>query len=208
MERQMSDIETDDDENGTITVDFTYDTSRDISVRTLTDQDVQQDTADTSLDRGIKDSSDLLDIDTDIRIVHDTNNKAAKTWEIQVASVGNWPEFKTKTCYKWIRIPLDGRTKVPYPCVWIRHCKKVWFLRIAYGGSGGLPADIDKIIADCAKIALIPALPILLTGNVGGAAAAFIGAFKHCIIAKGVQEAARFSAGFHSTKTCGTLRRV
>lgn len=131
-----------------------------------------------------------------------------RRWEIHVATITNWPEVKTKTCYKWVDIPFDGKVKVPYPCVWRRTCKKSWYLTIVYSGGGSLPGNIEDLIKECAKIALVPALPILLTGNVGAAVAAFLEAFKTCLIAKGVQEVSKFSAGFDTRTTCGDWQRV
>ncbi len=190
-----------------IDIDFHFDETTDVSLTELSATDIND-----VLSSGQVTEVDVLDDSDDSEenflLVHDTKNSAGKTWDIHVATIGNWPEFKTKTCYKWVRIPLNGRTKVPYPCVWRRTCKKAWYLRITYGGSVSLPKDIEKIIKDCVKVALVPALPILLTGNVGAAVAAFLAAFKKCLIAKGVQEATSFSASFYTRKTCGKWKRV
>ncbi len=132
-----------------------------------------------------------------------------RKWEMKVVSIGNWPEVKTETCYKRVRIPLDGWTKVPYPCAWRRTCNKTWYLSIVYNGAGSdLPGNIEQIIKDCAEIALIPALPLLLAGQVGAAVTAFLEAFKTCLITKGIQEVGKFSAGFDSRKTCGAWQRI
>ena len=136
------------------------------------------------------------------------SNSNGKRWEVHVATIGNWPEFKTQTCYTRIKIPFDGWTKIPYPCVWTRTCKKAWYLTITYSGSSDLPGNIERIISECAKLALVPAIPLLLAGQVGAAISAFLAGFKQCLIAKGIQEAARFGAGFDSRSTCGGWRRV
>jgi len=131
-----------------------------------------------------------------------------KTWEFKVATISNWPEFKTKTCHKRVKIPLDGSVKVPYPCIWRRTCKRSWYLVVGYSGSGDVSDNLEKIVKECAKIALIPALPILLTGNIGGAASVFLNAFRTCLIKKGIQDATKFSVSFDSRKTCGKWKRI
>lgn len=190
-----------------IQVDFVFDESSDLSINEITNAEIDKITTNTAFDE--VDNLDLIPDDFDsVLIAHDTKNALGKTWEVHVLTIGNWPEFKTKTCYKWVKIPLDGKTKVPYPCAWRRTCKRAWYLRIVYRGGNSLPSDIERIVKDCAKKALIPSVPILLTGNVGGAVAAFLESFKVCLIAKGVQHAADFSAGFDSRATCGRWKRI
>lgn len=133
--------------------------------------------------------------------------KGGRKWEAHVVTIGNWPEFKTKTCYKEVSTPF-GTIKVPYPCVWRRTCKKSWYLTITYNGSADLPGNIENILKDCAKIALVPAIPLLLVGQVGAAISAFLAAFKQCLIAKGIQEAAQFGASFNTRATHGEWKRV
>lgn len=190
-----------------IKVDFIFDETTELSFKEVSNTEIDQQTANNSYND--VDNLDLISDDSDsVVIAHDTQNVLGKTWEVHVLTVGNWPEVKTKTCYKWVKIPLDGKTKVPYPCIWRRTCKRAWYLRIVYRGGSSLPADIERIIKDCAKKALLPAVPILLTGNVGGAVAAFLQSFKACLIAKGIQHAADFSAGFDSRATCGKWKRI
>ncbi len=188
-------------------IEFNYSEDSELEIKKLSNKDI---------DSMIQESNviEVANIETvpdsfeDVEIVHDTSEKSAITWEVKVLSIGNWPEFKTKTCYKWIRIPLNGRTKVPYPCMWRRTCNKAWYLRVVFSGGVKLPDNIEKIIQECSKLALIPALPILLTGNIGGAVSAFLASFKPCLIAKGVSEAARFSVSFVSRKKCSQWKRV
>lgn len=131
-----------------------------------------------------------------------------KRWEMHVLTIGKWPEVKTETCYKKVRIPFDGWTKVPYPCVWQRTCDKSWYLTIAYSGGGSLPDRIGEIIEECAKLALIPALPLLLAGQPAAAAAAFLEAFKTCLISKGIKELSGWKVGFDARKSCGKWHRI
>lgn len=188
-------------------LEFDYSEKKDLALTKVTNKDIDENTQDNLLIE-VDDIETVPDIIKDIDIYHDTSRKFASTWETKVLSIGNWPEFKSKTCYKWVRIPLDGRTKVPYPCVWRRTCNKAWYLRIVYSGSSSLPTNIEQIIKECSKVALIPSLPILLTGNVGGAISAFLAIFKPCLIEKGVKEAAKFSIGFVSKKTCSKWKRI
>ena len=195
------------EQTNVISVTFSLKRSADLKIKELTEAEIRQATAQVISNQ--RDSlEDLPDISEVVDIIHDLTNKKGKTWEIHAATVGNWPEFKTKTCYKWVKIPLDGKTKVPYPCAWRRTCKKVWNLRIVYSGNIALPSDIEKIIKECAKVGLVPALPLLLTGNVGAASVAFLEAFKACIITKGIKQVTAFSAGFVSNKTCGKWKRI
>ncbi|WHP67297.1 hypothetical protein [Phaeobacter inhibens] len=131
-----------------------------------------------------------------------------RRWEMKVLKIVGWPEVKSKTCYKKVKIPFDGWTKVPYPCLWRRTCERSWFLTITHSDPSDLPGNIEEIIKDCAKMALIPAIPILLTGNAAGAAAAFLEAFKTCLLTKGVQQVTKFSVGFDSRAECGPWKRV
>lgn len=131
-----------------------------------------------------------------------------RRWEMKVLSIASWPEVKSKTCYKKVKIPFDGWTKVPYPCLWRRTCNRSWYLTITHSNPADLPGNIEQIIKECAKIALIPAIPLLLAGNPSAAAAAFLEAFKTCVLTKGVKEVAKFSVGFDSRAKCGPWKRV
>lgn len=133
---------------------------------------------------------------------------SGKRWEMRVLKIANWPEFKTKTCYEKVRIPLDGWTKVPYPCAWRRTCEKSWYLTVTYDGTNDLPTKIEEILRECAKIALIPAIPLLLAGQPAAAAAAFLEAFKQCLIAKGIKELTGWKVGFDARKTCSKWKRI
>lgn len=194
-------------ENEPLKFDFEYSESKELIFKKISNDDVKSNSTDFII-KEIDDIESIPDGFEDIDIYHDPTNSFARTWESKVLSISNWPEFKTKTCYKWVRIPFNGRTKVPYPCMWRRTCRKAWYLRIVYSGTVELPDNIEKIIKDCSKIALIPALPILLTGNVGGAVSAFLGSFKPCLITKGIKEATKFSISFVTRKKCGEWKRV
>ena len=196
------------DTNNELKFDFGFSETQNLEIIQLSKEEVSIITTSAVEDQTFDSIEHLSDKNEDINLIHNLAKPFSKTWEMKVVSISNWPEFKTKTCYKWIDIPLDGRTKVPYPCVWRRTCKKAWYLRIVYGGTVSLPDNIERIIEDCSKTALVPAVPILITGNVGGAVAVFLSAFKSCLVAKGIQEATKFSAGFVSKKTCGKWKRV
>ncbi|UOB19361.1 hypothetical protein [Abyssalbus ytuae] len=192
-----------------IKIEFMYDTNTELEVKNLSNSEIDKIISEsTNINTELRSLEIIPDINIDIDTVHNSKNPKGRTWEIHVVTIGNWPEFKTKTCYKWVDIPLDGRTKIPYPCVWTRTCKRAWYLRIVYSGGDTLPIDIEKIIKDCAKTALIPSIPLLLTGNIGAATSAFLSSFKTCLISKGIQQAANFSVGFKSRATCGKWRRV
>lgn len=191
-----------EDKDGDIDIEFMFDENKELEIDEISPEDVENEffnIIEDDLDSGTE---------RDLIIQHDLSNTLAKTWEIRVVKISSWPEVRTRTCYRWVRIPFNGRTRVPYPCIWTRSCKKSWFLRITYGGSTSLPNNIEKILKECAKIALVPALPILLVGNVAGAVAAFLGAFKPCLVAKGIQQASSFSVGFIRRKECGKWHRV
>ena len=135
---------------------------------------------------------------------HSTNGK---TWEWKIATISNWPEFKTKTCHKEIHLPWCDRERIPYPCAWRRTCKKVAYVRVKYSGSD-LNADLEKAIKDCSKLGLAAALPLVLIGQFAAAGVAFLEAMKTCLIQKGIKYAGRFSVGVFTTKTCGEWKRI
>ncbi|WP_338651290.1 hypothetical protein [Lysinibacillus sp. Y5S-8] len=85
-------------------------------------------------------------------------------WKKELASVSGVPEFKTEICYKTIKIPFDGTTKVPYPCLYTRTSRHWIELKVKY------PADVandvkDKIIK-CATEGAIFAAAALAPGLV------------------------------------------
>ena len=161
----------------------------------------------TALD--IKTYSDIDDLEEGIEIFAD-ETRSGSVWEFKIASTANWPEFKTETCYKWVKIPLDGKTKIPYPCAYRRTCKKTWYARVVYSGpTGDLPKDFKKILEECAKIAIVPAIPLILAGQVPAAIAAFLGTLKRCLIAKSLEKiAGKITVGIYSRKSCGNWKKV
>ena len=122
-----------------------------------------------------------------------------------MVKISSWPEFKTKTCYKWVNVGI-GKVKVPYPCVYTRTCDKSYYVRIIYPDNAG--PNIEDAINDCSKIAALAATPLLLAGQVGPAVAAFSESFKTCMIAKGFTIVTKFQIGIHSKKNCGKWHRV
>jgi hypothetical protein len=135
---------------------------------------------------------------------HSTNGK---TWEWKIATISNWPEFKTKTCHKEIHLPWCDRERIPYPCAWRRTCKKVAYVRVKYSGSD-LDKALEKAIKECSKFGLAAALPLVLIGQFGAAGVAFLEALKTCLIKKGIKYVGRFSIGVYTTKTCGEWKRI
>jgi hypothetical protein len=129
-----------------------------------------------------------------------------RTWEFKLVSIGSWPEFKTETCYKRVRIPLDGWTKVPYPCAWRRTCRKTFFAQVTLHEAA--PPNFERELKDCAKKAALIAVPLILAGQVPAAIAAFAEALKSCLILKGMKVATKLQIGIHSRKVCGSWKRV
>ena len=122
-----------------------------------------------------------------------------KKWEIKLTSIGNWPEFKTKTCYKEI-CEWGVCVKVPYPCVYCRNCRKTFYAEIVLGAD--IPGGFEQALEDCAKIAAVGALPLIIAGQIGAAVAVFTKGLKTCLIAKGFEIASQLSVGIHSRKKC------
>ena len=182
-------------------VELHFDDATDLVLQQLSNTDVAAEFS-TATMTSVTNIGDIEDYDGSILVAHDVKNAMGRTWETKVATITNWPEFKTKTCYKY-----KWGVKIPYPCLWRRTCKKSWYLRISYDGTASLPKDIDRMIQDCAKKALLPALPVLLTGNVGGAVGVFWGSFKACMASK-IPDVAGFKVGFFTKSEYTEWKRV
>lgn len=109
-------------------------------------------------------------------------------WKKELASVSGVPEVKTDICYKTVRIPMDGTTKVPYPCLYTRTSRHWIELKVKY------PADVasdvkDKIIKCATEGAVYAAgtlavallVPEAIAGLIPSAKAAFALKFSECL---------------------------
>ncbi len=135
-----------------------------------------------------------LEIDSDDVSLEDDNDgtlsiaSAKKEWSKTIASVGGIPELKMETCYKKIRIPGNGKIKVPYPCAYTRTGTHKLVLKVLY------PDDLQEaavnILIDCAQKAAVYAAMIIapsiinpasIPAAIAAAQTAFVEKFKSCV---------------------------
>jgi hypothetical protein len=130
---------------------------------------------------------------------------AGKTWEIKLVSIGNWPEFKTETCYKKV-CTFGVCVKVPYPCLYTRNSTKSFYARIVLNED--VPGGFEDALKECSKGAVAVAIPLVIAGQIPAAIAAFFESLKVCLIAKGFQIASKIHVGIYSKKETGPWHRV
>ncbi len=129
-------------------------------------------------------------LEFDATKVEDTVEIASekKEWSTTLVSVSGVPEFKMETCYERVRIPLDGSTKVPYPCAYTRTGTHKIVLKLLYPSD--LAEEAQNILIQCAKdaavytAAIIVAsvlVPSTIPAAIPTAQGLFVEKFKSCV---------------------------
>lgn len=158
---------------------------------TLTKDEIDQDAGDDirRIDATISGAQDAFDWVTFEAAAR------AESVTIDLAKIGNWPEFKTvmKVKCKW-----GICTKVPV--AYRRSCTKFAYVKVGYPSEQDALNDIKQCIAGSALAAAVAA--VIASGAAG--AAVFEAALISCLKAKGYSwaEDVRVSAGWRSE--CGS----
>ncbi|MCY8997904.1 hypothetical protein [Bacillus inaquosorum] len=128
-------------------------------------------------------SNDVIPEDRGTRDVGDKD-----VWKKTLVSVSGVPEVKTETCHTRVRIPFNGRTNVPYPCLYKRTSKHWIELKVEYPKDLG--QDIKDTVSRCAleaagaaaaTVAASVIAPAAIPAALPAAQAAFSASFSACI---------------------------
>lgn len=137
---------------------------------------------------------------------------AAGPEKVEVFELASYPWIDTKgeTCFKWVRVgPI--KTKVPYPCVYTKKCKKKLLLKVYYPED--VQGDIEETLKKCALetvLYVIPfAAPQFIAGDYAGSVSTAMGKFAEkfpeCV---GQELAGKVRTEFVEDKECGEWERV
>ncbi|MCY8888111.1 hypothetical protein P8918_04390 [Bacillus spizizenii] len=120
-------------------------------------------------------SNDVIPEDRGTRDVGDKD-----VWKKTLVSVSGVPEVKTETCHTSVTIPFNGRTNVPYPCLYKRTSKHWIELKVEYPKDLG--QDIKDTVSRCAlEAAAQAAATVAAPAALPAAQAAFSASFSACI---------------------------
>ncbi|HFD31687.1 MAG TPA: hypothetical protein ENJ28_03080 [Gammaproteobacteria bacterium] len=134
------------------------------------------------------------------------DSKYGTTVKIKLVDLGRIIQGKTESCLACTNTPL-GRICTTVLCFYRRTCEQKAMLEVFYPGN--IEAEFKKAMDECAKVALVPAMALIIAGQYQAAIPVFLAAFQKCLVAKGYQEATKVSVNIYMDESdCTSWRKI